>query len=48
LVADQQRNGEFAHLVTRPNLSVPDLVDIRMANGQWVGYSAQAGALVAK
>jgi hypothetical protein len=48
LVADQKRNGDFAHLVTRPNLSVPGLVDIQMANGQWVGYSTTAAALVAK
>jgi len=48
LVADQKRNGDFAHLVTRPNLSVPGLVDIQMANGQWVGYSTAAAALVAK
>ena len=48
LVADQRRNGDFAHLVTRPNQSVPGLVDIQMASGQWVGFSAQAGALVVK
>ena len=48
LVAGQQRNGDFAHLVTRPNQAVPGLVDIQMKNGQWVGYSTAAATLVAK
>lgn len=48
LVAGQQRNGNFAHLVTRPNQAVPGLVDIQMKNGQWVGYSTAAATLVAK
>jgi hypothetical protein len=48
LIAGQQRNGDFAHLVTRPNQAVPGLVDIQMTNGQWVGYSPTATSLVVK
>ena len=48
LVTGQQRNGDLSHLITRPNQDAPGLVDMQMKNGQWVGYSTAAAALVVK
>lgn len=47
-LAGQHLSGNFMHLQTRPNDDAPGLVDVKLENGNWVGWSPQARAVVGK